>query len=79
MKQTPVSDYDMNYDTESVDVEKIEDDLLEGFWIIQDIGEILVWRENDYIFELTIYMNSDVELSKTTAILVAKSVRKVES
>lgn len=78
LRQTTISNYNVNYDTESVAIEGATNGMSRCFWIVQDESKIFVWEKDNYIFELTISFNGDDETAQKVAIAIAKRVEKVE-
>lgn len=72
------SKYSSNYDTENADAESFGVGDLEGFWISQDDGNVFVWKNEYYIFEIATSMELD-ETVKEQIVLMAESVEKVEN
>lgn len=75
-KQIAVEEYNVNYDTEQTDMEYIKIDDMEGFWISD--AQLLVWRNEKYVFELNVSINENGRLSQNVALSVQKNVKKVE-
>lgn len=76
-KQFLTANYSANYDIERSDMEYISIYSMDGFWIPET--QVLVWKNDNYVFEIILSIESEQQNARNAAVLIAKSVQKVES
>lgn len=77
--QFSVSDYSANYDTEKALVSPIKIADCDGFWIVDEETNVLVWESNTYVFEIVLSLDCPQQDRWLIAQNIAKSVKKAES
>lgn len=76
-KQFSLSDYISNYDTENAEIQEVKIGSIDGLWITGEDIMILVWRSDDYAYE--IFVEHIQRVDENDVYKMAESVKKVDS